>query len=70
MEDPEEEVTDITPVASTMTTDRMEQVLSPINSIQGHDSQSGQSSLSALMSGGRQFTTVAQAHPTSQDLGA
>jgi hypothetical protein len=63
-------VTDITPVASTMTADRMEQVLSLINSIQGHDSQCAQSSLSALMSGGRQVTTVALAHPTAKVLGA
>jgi hypothetical protein len=56
-------VTDITPVASTMTVDRVEQVMSLIASIQGQDSQSAQSSLSALVSGGRQATPVAQAHP-------
>jgi hypothetical protein len=49
MKNQEEEVTDITPVAPTMTADRMEQVLSLINSIQDHDSQSAHSSLSAQM---------------------
>jgi hypothetical protein len=33
MEDQEEEVTDITPVASTMTADKVEQVLSLLASI-------------------------------------
>jgi hypothetical protein len=68
MEDPEEEVTDITPVASTMTADRMEQVPSLISSIQGQDSQSAQSRLSTLMSRGMQVTRVAQVHPTTQVL--
>jgi hypothetical protein len=68
MEDPEEEVVDITPAASTMSANRMENVMSLISSIQGNHSQTAQSSLSALLSGGRQATTVAVVHPLSQDL--
>jgi hypothetical protein len=53
MEDQEEEVTNITPVASTMTNDKVEQILSLLASIQGQESQTAQSSLSALLSRGR-----------------
>jgi hypothetical protein len=51
-----------------MTNDKVEQLLSVLASIQGQDSQSAQSSLSALLSGGRQAAPVAQAHPTPQVL--
>jgi hypothetical protein len=68
MEDKEEEVIDITPAASTVSADRMEHIISLISSIQGNDSQSAQSSLSALMTGVRQAPIAAAVHPTSQVL--
>jgi hypothetical protein len=64
----EEEVVITTPAASTMSADRMEHVMSLISSIQGKDSQTTQSILSALLYDGRHGTTVAVVHPSSQDL--
>jgi hypothetical protein len=63
-EDKEEEVTGVAPAASTMTNTQMQQVISLLNSIQVQDSQSAQSSLTAILPGSRQVTPVVQTHPT------
>ncbi len=66
----EEEVTDLTPGASTMTPERMEQVMSLIQSIQAQDGQTAQSCLTSIIAGAKPATQAVIVHPTSQVLTA
>jgi hypothetical protein len=67
-EDHEDEVTDINPPTAALTQDRYEHMVTLLSQIQGNDTQSAQSTLQVLMSGGKQATTVVATHPSNSDL--